>query len=173
MRSSLREAKILFAVDSKICARTEFGKSGSRLSENRSVNSGRAIIYYDAECGFCRRMLRIVLTVDHRRGRGLTARAIQDPSSTIALAPRSLDEQLASWHLQRADGVVVSSGAAIPELLKLWKLPNAMIAPFERFASATETAYRWIADHRVLLGRLTRWIPDLPESFQTRKNPPS
>lgn len=118
-------------------------------------------------------MLRIVLRIDKVRGRNLIARAIQDPRSTTALAPLTLDEQLASWHLERADGEVVSGGAAIPELLALWKCPGVMIVPFERFASATETAYRWIADHRVLLGRLTRWIPDLPESFHTRKNPPS
>lgn len=137
------------------------------------MSNGRAIIYYDADCGFCRRMLRLVLRIDKLCGRRLTARAIQDPRATIALAPMTLDEQLASWHLERAGGAVVSSGAAIPELLSLWECPGALIAPFERFPTATDSAYRWIADHRVLLGRLTRWIPDLPESFQTRKNPPS
>lgn len=166
-------AKILFADASKICALGEFGKFSMQVRENRAVSSDRAIIYYDADCGFCRRMLRIVLRMDSRSKRRLIPRAIQDPLAASALAPRTPQEQLASWHLQLPNGAVISAGAAIPALLRLWGWPRAAVALFERFPSVTEFGYRWVADHRVLLGRLTRWIPDLPQAVQPRKSPPS
>ncbi len=121
-------------------------------------------IFYDAGCGFCRRVLRVVLRVDHFAGRMLKAQAIQDPRSADALAELSPDEQLESWHLCLPNGSVVSGGAAIPALLRVWGWPEWMPALFERFPDATDASYRWVAHHRARLGRLTSWVPDLPET---------
>jgi predicted DCC family thiol-disulfide oxidoreductase YuxK len=62
------------------------------------------------------------------------------------------DEQLASWHLVEAGGVH-SGGAAFPPVFA--RLPGGR--PFaqvtERFPRASDRLYRWVADHRSLLGR--------------------
>lgn len=140
------------------------------------MRSGLTTIYYDADCGFCRRVLRIVLRLDHFNGRMLSPRAIQDPGAAIALAPLTPAEQLASWHLRLPNGSVVSGGAAIPTLLRVWGWPEWAPALFERFPDATDAGYQWAARHRAQLGLLTRWMPDLPaerrKRVEKRENPP-
>lgn len=137
------------------------------------MNSNGATIYYDADCGFCRRALRLVLRIDHGCGRLLVPRSIQLAATAEELTPLSSDEQLASWHLKTADGRLFSGGSAIPELLRLWHWPRLSIAPFENFPNATDAGYRWVAQHRSFLGRLTRWMPDLPQAVREQENPPS
>lgn len=140
------------------------------------MSGATTTIYYDADCGFCRRMLRIVLRLDQFSGHMLVPQAIQGPGSASALAPLSPEEQLASWHLGLPNGSVVSGGAAIPTLLRVWGWPEWVPAVFERFPGATDAGYRWVALHRAQLGPLTRWIPDLPEATRERAgergNPP-
>jgi predicted DCC family thiol-disulfide oxidoreductase YuxK len=71
-----------------------------------------------------------------------------------------------SWHLVTPDGAVTSAGAALAPLLR--RLPGgsgpARLA--ERFPGATERAYRWVADHRSLLGRP---LPDAVARWADRK----
>lgn len=146
------------------------------MSDNALMSGSATTIFYDADCGFCRRTLRVVLRLDHLNGHMLVARAIQDPRAADALAELSPTEQLESWHLGLADGTVVSGGAAIPALLRVWGWPEWIPTVFEQYPNATDASYRWVARHRAQLGRLTKWMPDLPqkhaESVSERENPP-
>lgn len=109
------------------------------------------VVLYDAECGFCTRMLDRLMRLD-RDGR-LRAVAIQSDEGIGLLAPMPEDERLASWHLVGPDGEVLSGGAAAPALARVLPggpLSAPLLASFPRL---TDRAYRWVADHRELLGR--------------------
>jgi predicted DCC family thiol-disulfide oxidoreductase YuxK len=69
------------------------------------------------------------------------------------LADLSPDRCNASWHLVLDDGRRTSAGAALAPAMSL--LPGGRIPAslFARFPRATERGYRWVADHRGLLGR--------------------
>lgn len=130
-----------------------------------------ATIYYDDDCGFCRRMTRIVLHIDNRRGRRLTPKALQNPESSVELSPLSLEEQMESWHLRTADGKVLSGGNAFAELARIWQMNGFVVRAIEASERALNPAYDWVARNRVGFGRLTRWMPDLP--FRAKENPPA
>lgn len=135
------------------------------------MDEPRATIYYDDDCGFCRRMTRIVLHIDNRRGRRLSPKALQHPGATADLQPLPRERQMESWHLRSAEGEVFSGGLAFAELARIWQMNSSvvrMIEANERFLCAT---YDWVARNRVGFGRLTRWIPDL--SFRAKENPPA
>jgi predicted DCC family thiol-disulfide oxidoreductase YuxK len=63
------------------------------------------------------------------------------------------EERAASWHLVEPDGRVKSAGAALPPLLRLLPGGRPLAAVFDRFPRATARGYRWVADHRSVLGR--------------------
>jgi predicted DCC family thiol-disulfide oxidoreductase YuxK len=112
---------------------------------------GSWTLLYDADCGFCRWSLSLVLALDRRRR--LTPVAIGSPAADELLADMALEERAASWHLVAPGGRRTSAGAAAPPLLRL--LPGGR-GPAALLASApglTERAYRWVADHRATLGR--------------------
>ncbi len=109
------------------------------------------IVLYDAECGFCTRMLDRLMRRD-RDGR-LRAVAIQSEEGRRLLAPMPEELRLASWHLVGPDGEVLSGGAAAPALARVLpagRLSAPLLAAFPRL---TDRAYRWVAAHRELLGR--------------------
>jgi predicted DCC family thiol-disulfide oxidoreductase YuxK len=68
------------------------------------------------------------------------------------LADLTVEERNASWHLVD-DGVRFSAGAALSPALTL--LPHGRIpaAVVGRMPRLTERGYRWVAEHRVFLGR--------------------
>jgi predicted DCC family thiol-disulfide oxidoreductase YuxK len=110
-----------------------------------------AIVIYDSDCGFCRFSLALLLKLD-RGGRALRPLPLRTDEADHLLADLSVERRNASWHLVR-DGHRASAGAALAPALRL--LPGGRIpaAGFARFPRATEGAYRWVADHRGLLGR--------------------
>jgi predicted DCC family thiol-disulfide oxidoreductase YuxK len=69
------------------------------------------------------------------------------------LADLSPEERAASWHLVDGSGVRTSAGTALAPTLRL--LPGGRFPAmlFNRFPDVTERGYRWVADHRGLLGR--------------------
>jgi predicted DCC family thiol-disulfide oxidoreductase YuxK len=98
-------------------------------------------VLYDPDCGFCR----------VTRGR-LRPVALGGEEANALLDGMTEEERMASWHL--VDGEAVhSGGGAFPAVFA--RLPAG--APFarmtERFPTASERVYRWVADHRSLLGR--------------------
>lgn len=112
----------------------------------------QAALLYDAECGFCRWAADKILAWDvHHRLRPV---ALQDPEADRLLKGMDSERKMGSWHLVTADGRVRSSGAAIPELMRMLPggLPLALIA---RLAPGpTEAAYGAVSIHRHGLARL-------------------
>ncbi len=108
-------------------------------------------VIYDGDCGFCRCMLALLLRADTRRR--LRPLALGTPGSDALLAALSPDQRAASWHLVSPDGVRTSAGAALPAVIAL--LPGGRIPAqaLRRAPRATDRGYRWVADHRSLLGR--------------------
>lgn len=96
-----------------------------------------AIVIYDSDCGFCRFSLAVLLSADRRSLRPLPLGTAEADS---LLADLTVEQRDASWHLIADDGTRRSAGAGF-------------VAAYARFPRATERAYRWVADHRGLLGR--------------------
>jgi predicted DCC family thiol-disulfide oxidoreductase YuxK len=107
-------------------------------------------VLYDPDCGFCRVSLALLLRWDTRRRLRPVALGSEEADALLDGMPE--DERMASWHLVEA-GRVHSAGAAFPPVFT--RLPGG--GPFarvtERFPGATDRLYRWVADHRWLLGR--------------------
>lgn len=119
----------------------------------------RAVILYDADCGFCRWSLQRILGWDrHDRLRPV---ALQDPEADRLLGGMSREQKMGSWHLVMPDGTVHSSGAAVPPLMRLLPggTPFAVVA--STFPRSTDTLYRWVARNRGTLGRVLRARPSL------------
>lgn len=135
------------------------------------MSEHRATIYYDDDCGFCRRMTRIALHIDNHRGRRLIPKRLQHPNAAAELLPLDLDERMASWHLRTAGGEVYSGGDAFGELARIWRFDARIVRAIEANQPLLNRAYAWIARNRAGFGRLTRWMPDLPKS--ATKNPPA
>ena len=94
-------------------------------------------ILYDPDCGFCRVCVAVVLTWD-RAG---------------ALRPVP-GENLDAWQLVLADGTVLSAGAAFSPLFRLLPGGGPLARLADRFPSAADRAYRWVADRRGAFGRV-------------------
>jgi predicted DCC family thiol-disulfide oxidoreductase YuxK len=116
--------------------------------------SMRETIYYDRDCGFCRYLTAKLLRWDAAAENQLTAQAIQDAGD--ALARLSETERMASWHLQRADGSIVSAGAALPIVLESVDRHRLIAKAFRHYPQLTERGYRSVVAHRSTLGKLTR-----------------
>jgi predicted DCC family thiol-disulfide oxidoreductase YuxK len=112
------------------------------------------LLFYDADCGFCRSALGLVLKADRRRS--LRPVELQSPEAQRALSDLSAEGRMASWHLVAPDGQHWSAGRAAPPLLRLLpggRLPAALLGAAP---SLTDRAYHWTADHR---SALSKFIP--------------
>jgi predicted DCC family thiol-disulfide oxidoreductase YuxK len=139
-----------------------------------------AIVIYDAECGFCRWSLAVLLSAAER-GRpcppdpqvrwarsaapsALRPLPLGTPEAYRLLADLSAEDRAASWHLildaetpssgEAGVPLRLSAGAALAPALELvpgGRIPAALLARVPRL---TERGYRWVATHRGLLGRL-------------------
>jgi predicted DCC family thiol-disulfide oxidoreductase YuxK len=123
-----------------------------------------AWILYDADCGFCRVSLALVLTWD-RRGR-LRPVALQDPETDLLLTGMPEERRMGSWHLVTEDGEVESGGAAFAPLLRRLPGGKPLAALTERFPGAADRGYSLVASERSRLGRLipaaiARWADRL------------
>ena len=111
-----------------------------------------ATVLYDADCGFCRASLALILAWD--REWRLRPVALQDHEANRLLAHLSPEERMASWHLVSPDGTVTSAGDAFEALFRLLPGGSPPASLARRFPQAARKGYRWIADHRTPLGRL-------------------
>jgi predicted DCC family thiol-disulfide oxidoreductase YuxK len=118
----------------------------------KQLQPGPHIVLYDADCGFCKLAVRWLLRLDRRRC--LRPIAIQGAEGRGLLSELPEAQRVESAHLLTPDGTLHSGGAAAAPLAAL--LPGGSIAArlFLRFPAATERAYRWVAQHRALFGRL-------------------
>lgn len=80
--------------------------------------------------------------------------AIQSAEGQRLLDDLSEAQRLSSWRLVGPDGRLHSGGAAAVPLLRTLSGGAPLAALLERFPSATEGAYAWVAAHRGRLGRL-------------------
>ena len=120
----------------------------------RSYAAGveRATVFYDGGCGFCRWSVRRLQAWD-RRGR-LRFASLSSEEADERLADLSRTERAASWHLVDERGRLTSAGAAVPPLLERLPFGEPLAAVAARFPRATARMYRFVAEHRDLLGRV-------------------
>ena len=112
------------------------------------------ILLHDRECGFCRRGVARVLSLD--RDGLLSAVPIVSPEGDRLLRDLTPEQRLASWHVVDGRGRRWSAGrAAAPVLRRLrglqWLAPVA-----EAFPGPVELVYRLVARNRRTLGRLAK-----------------
>jgi len=122
-----------------------------------------ATVIYDPDCGFCRFSLAVLLSAD-RRG-ALRPLPLGSAAADRLLADLTEARRNASWHLVDVDGQRSSAGAALAPALSLLPAGRIPAALFARFPGATERGYRWVADHRGLLGR---FVPDRARRWADR-----
>ena len=111
-----------------------------------------AAVLYDVDCGFCRWALARVLAWDRRRR--LRPVAIQDAEGQALLARLDPAVHLDSWHLAFPDGRLYSAGPALVEVVRLLPGGRAAAAAMRTLLPATGWAYRMVAGHRAVPGRL-------------------
>jgi predicted DCC family thiol-disulfide oxidoreductase YuxK len=122
----------------------------------------RAKVIYDADCGFCKFSLALLLVWDRGgKGRGrresgpgaLRPLPLGTAEADRLLADLTPAQRNASWHLVDSSGRRNSAGAALAPALALLpggRIPAALVA---RIPHVTERGYRWVVDHRGTLGR--------------------
>jgi predicted DCC family thiol-disulfide oxidoreductase YuxK len=111
----------------------------------------RATVIYDADCGFCKFSLALLLSWDRRCVLGILA--LGSPEADRLLADLTPEQRNSSWHLVDDSGRRNSAGAALAPALALLpggRLPAALVA---RVPHVIERGYRWVVDHRSFLGR--------------------
>ena len=134
-------------------------------------------ILYDADCGFCRVSVALVLSVDTRRR--LRPVALQDPEADRLLAEVPVRRRLDSWHLVLPGGEVRSAGAALAPLLELLPGGGPAARLSARLPDAAERGYRWVAERRSafgssLPGAAKEWADDvINRRTATRPSDPS
>jgi predicted DCC family thiol-disulfide oxidoreductase YuxK len=107
-------------------------------------------VLYDPDCGFCRVSLALLLRWDTRSR--LRPVALGTEEADLLLDGMPEEERMASWHLVEA-GRVLSAGAAFPPVFGLLPGGGPFARVSERFPGTSDRLYRWVADHRSLLGR--------------------
>jgi predicted DCC family thiol-disulfide oxidoreductase YuxK len=118
------------------------------------------LIFYDQDCGFCRRMLQLVYRRDGKHTRRLFPIALQDRAVERELPALSEAERMESWHLKTPAGEIISGGAALAPLIELLGLPRSVASLVRDHPELADRSYRWVAGHRSAFGRLTRMLPD-------------
>src|SRR5262245_23306033 len=113
----------------------------------------KPVILYDADCGFCRWSLAKLLAWDRRQVLRPVALQLRADSDRLL---GGMDEQMrmASWHLVLPDGSVRSGGEALAPLLRLLPGGRPLARLVDRIEPLVDAAYRFVADHRSVFGRL-------------------
>ena len=111
----------------------------------------RATVIYDADCGFCKFSLALLLAWDRRTV--LEVLALGSPEADRLLADLTPEQRNSSWHLVDESGRRNSAGAALAPLLTLLPGGRGPAALVARMPCVTERGYRWVVDHRGFLGR--------------------
>ena len=120
----------------------------------QSAEVSRAIILYDADCGFCKWALARILAWDSKRS--LRPVPLQSAEADALLPGLDGERRMESWHLVTPDGKVWSGGEAFEPLSHIVGRARLLGAVAARFPGVSNAAYRWVARHRTWFGRLTR-----------------
>lgn len=114
--------------------------------------AARGVLFYDADCGFCRWCVAKVLAWDRKRS--IVPLAIGSSESGALLGDVEPARRLASWHFRDPSGAVFSAGAAFAPLLRLLPGGSPLAAFASRFPRGVERAYRVVVANRGVLGAL-------------------
>jgi predicted DCC family thiol-disulfide oxidoreductase YuxK len=123
----------------------------------------RAKVIYDADCGFCKFSLALLLAWD--RGGALGILALGSPEADRLLADLTPEQRNSSWHLVDESGRRNSAGAALAPALTLLPGGHGPAALVARVPQLTERGYRLVVDHRGLLGR---FVPERARRWADR-----
>ena len=118
----------------------------------RTTGDGRAVVLYDADCGFCRWSLAKLLAWDRRRR--LRPVAIDSAEGERLLADLTREQRESSWHFIDRGRKRSSGGTAAVPLLRELRGGRPLAALLTRFPAATEAVYGWVVRHRTALGRI-------------------
>lgn len=124
--------------------------------------NANATVIYDADCGFCKWCLAVLLSMATRGA--LRPLPLGTPEADRLLADLTVEERQASWHLV-VDGRRHSAGAALAPVMEFVPGGRAPAALFRRLPDATESGYRWVVDNRGLLGR---FVPERARRWADR-----
>jgi predicted DCC family thiol-disulfide oxidoreductase YuxK len=124
------------------------------------VSAEPVTVLYDPDCGFCRVCLAVLLTWD--RADRLRPVPLFGSEAARLLAGMPEADQAASWHAVDGDGGVQSGGAAFGPVLDVLPRGRGLAALGRRLPGALDSGYRWVADHRTLMGR---FVPDAARSW--------
>jgi predicted DCC family thiol-disulfide oxidoreductase YuxK len=124
------------------------------------VPETKPVLLYDADCGFCKWSLNLVLRWD--RDERVRPAPIESPEGERLLADMPREKRLESWHLVLPSGEVRSAGNAAAPLARLLPGGRPLAALFERAPGLTNRAYFLIARNRGRLAKLLRIDPDHP-----------
>jgi predicted DCC family thiol-disulfide oxidoreductase YuxK len=114
--------------------------------------SGRVIVLYDADCGFCRWAMAWAVRHDHRHV--LVTVAIQSPLGCELLADVLPSDRLRSAHVVRDDGSRRSGGAAAAEVLSVLAPTRVLGRLAHSLPRTTALLYGVLAARRQSFGRL-------------------
>ena len=115
--------------------------------------SARWVVLYDADCGFCKWTLSVLLRWD--REARLEPVALQRAEAADLLKELTPAERMASWHLISPRGERCSGGDALSPLLRALPGGRLPAAVFARFPRLSARGYRWLAEHR---SGLSAWV---------------
>ena len=129
-------------------------RSGPGERPSDRLGDRRWTVVYDADCGFCKWVLSVLLRLD--RAARLHPIALQRSEADDLLQELTPAERMATWHLISPTGERCSGGAAVAPLLRLLPAGRLSAPAFARFPRLTDRGYQWVAEHR---SHLSRWVP--------------
>lgn len=134
-------------------------KTWPQASAGKAAPPTGATVWYDGECGFCR---RFVLAAQARTAGRVRYVAYQ--TATPATCPVPHSELAAALHAIDEDGRIYRGAAAAlwalaqaPRPAWLYAWPFALYRRLPGLAPIAEAVYAWVAAHRPWLSRLARW----------------
>ncbi|RMH41559.1 MAG: DUF393 domain-containing protein [Deltaproteobacteria bacterium] len=116
----------------------------------------RPLLVWDGDCGFCRRSAE---RIAHQVGGRLDTAPYQRVADRFPDIP--VDSFRAAVHLIEPDGRVFTGAEAIYRALALRPGGGALHWCYRRlpgFAAASDLGYQFVANHRPLMSRLSRWL---------------
>jgi predicted DCC family thiol-disulfide oxidoreductase YuxK len=117
-----------------------------------SDRSGRLIVLYDADCGFCRWAMAWAVRHDHRHT--LVTVPIQSPLGSELLIDVLPGDRLRRAHVVGEDGCLRSGGAAAAEVLSVLPATRALGGLAHSLPRTTALLYDVVASRRQSFGRL-------------------
>src|SRR5262245_18405953 len=114
---------------------------------DRKERRARGWLFFDAECGFCRRIARWLAPILKRRGLGVAP--LQDPRVS-ALLGMSRQELLKELRFLVGDGVQFGGANAVVAVAReiWWASPFVWLASLPGMGRALDVGYKWIAGRR-------------------------